>query len=197
MYPHRAALTTQPLFAPRLLDQFNGAMSTPKTPQTAHVKLVIASSPGELEQIRALLRRYAQWLDDNDPSGVDLCYQGFEHELSTLPGKYAPPQGRLLLALCGEEQEPAGCVALRPLAPGTCEMKRLYVRPDFTGKGIGKRLVGAIIQAARDLKYRAMRLDTLPYMKAAISLYRAAGFEPIPPYEDTPLKDTIFMELKL
>lgn len=170
-------------------------MSTPKTPQTAHVKLVIASTPGELDQVRALFRRYAQWLDNNDPDGVDLCFQGFEQELAQLPGKYAPPQGRLLLALCGEE--PAGCVALRPFAPGICEMKRLYVHPDFLGKGIGKRLVEAIIHVGKELKYRAMRLDTLPYMEAAIALYQAHGFKPIPRYYDTPLKDTIFMELEL
>jgi len=177
--------------------KFNETMSTPETRPTARVKLCIASSLSELEQIRALLRRYAQWLDDNDPHGVDLCFQGFEQELAELPGKYAPPQGRLLLARCGEEE--AGCVAVRPFEfdPSICEMKRLYVRPEFMGRGIGKCLVEAIIQAGKELKYRAMRLDTLPYMKAAIALYQAHGFKPIPRYYDTPLKDTIFLELEL
>lgn len=170
-------------------------MSTSDARPTVRVELVIASSPHELDQVRALFRQYAQWLDDHDPDGVDLCFQGFDQELARLPGKYAPPGGRLLLARCG--QEPAGCVALHPFSPGICEMKRLYVRPEFLGKGIGKRLVDAIIQAGRELGYRAMRLDTLPYMKAAIALYQAHGFMLIPRYYDTPLKDTIFMELKL
>ncbi len=143
----------------------------------------------ELREARALFLEYAAAI------GVDLRFQGFHEEIASLPGEYAPPRGALLLLRADDQV--AGCVALRPFAPGICEMKRLYVHPDFTGKGIGKRLVEAIVQAGRDLKYRAMRLDTLPYMKAAISLYRTAGFKPIPRYYDTPLKDTIFMELGL
>ncbi|HEY5596634.1 MAG TPA: GNAT family N-acetyltransferase [Candidatus Bipolaricaulota bacterium] len=176
---------------------FNEGMSTQEAQDATRIKLLTAASPGELDQAHALFRQYAQWLDDNDPDGVDLCFQGFEQELAELPGKYAPPQGRLLLARCGEEE--AGCVAVRPFEfdPSICEMKRLYVRPEFMGRGIGKCLVEAIIQAGKELKYRAMRLDTLPYMKAAIALYQAHGFKPIPRYYDTPLKDTIFMELEL
>jgi putative acetyltransferase len=148
-----------------------------------------AISPAEIAHARSLLEEYAVWL------GVDLQFQGFAAELAALPGYYGPPRGRLLLALT-EHDEVAGCVALRPLSDSVCEMKRLFVRPAFRGQGIGRRLAGQIIADARGLGYTAMRLDTLPFIKEALQLYRSLGFVECPPYYDTPLADTIFLELK-
>ncbi len=125
--------------------------------------------------------------------GVDLAYQGFAEELATLPGKYAPPAGELLLAR-GPQDEPLGCVALRPLGvDGCCEMKRLYVSPRARGLGLGRALVNALLDEARRMGYREMRLDTLPTMTGAIRLYRALGFVPIAPYYDTPVPGTLFL----
>jgi ribosomal protein S18 acetylase RimI-like enzyme len=138
-----------------------------------------------------LFREYASGLDD-----VDLAYQGFENELASLPGAYAPPHGTLLLAEI--DGEPVGCVALRPL-PETefCEMKRLYVRDRARGTGAGRALAEAVIAEAIRLRYAAMRLDTLLPMKAALSLYRALGFREIAAYYSTPIAGTVFMEKKL
>jgi len=154
-----------------------------------------ASTPEDFSRIELLFLEYAAWLDQNDPHGIDLCFQGFDAELATLPGKYAPPQGRLYLA--SWQDELAGCVGMRPMEADVCEMKRLYVRPQFRGKGIGKHLVETIIQAGRDIGYRAMRLDTLPFMDSAIALYRRYGFRPIEAYYTTPIPETLFMELDL
>lgn len=126
---------------------------------------------------------------------LDLSFQHFDQELEGLPGDYSPPRGELLLAVAGDH--PVGCVAMRPLAPRLCEMKRLYVRPSFRGKGIGKLLVEAIIAAARKAGYCTMRLDTLSSMKAARSLYKVFGFKPIHPYCHNPLEGAEFMELDL
>ena len=129
--------------------------------------------------------------------GIDLSFQDFAAELATLPGKYAPPGGELLLAR-GAGGEPLGCVALRPLGTdGCCEMKRLYVSPQARGLGLGRALVEALLQEARRLGYRELRLDTLPTMASALRLYREAGFVPIPPYYDTPLAGTVFLGRRL
>jgi GNAT superfamily N-acetyltransferase len=152
--------------------------------------LVDATSTDDLAAARRLFRAYADWL------AVDLGFQDFERELATLPGAYAPPEGRLLLARVGGEA--AGCVALRRLAPGICEMKRLWVEPGFAGAGLGRELALAIIQAARDAGYERMRLDTMPArMPAAHHLYGALGFVEIPPYYDNPLDGVAMLELAL
>jgi ribosomal protein S18 acetylase RimI-like enzyme len=127
--------------------------------------------------------------------GVDLCFQDFARELETLPGDYTPPAGRLLLAR--DDEEAAGCIALRPIDGEICEMKRLYVRPTFRGSGLGRMLVDRIISEARQAGYRQMRLDSLPTMQAAISLYRRLGFRDIPSYRANPVPGAVFLELTL
>jgi GNAT superfamily N-acetyltransferase len=127
--------------------------------------------------------------------GVDLCFQGFEQELASLPGDYAPPFGRLLLAKLGNDT--AGCVALRKLSDAACEMKRLFVRPAFKGKGVGRKLANAIIKEARGIGYMTIRLDTLASMNEAQTLYRSLGFKPIQAYNPNPLPGTLYFELEL
>jgi putative acetyltransferase len=127
--------------------------------------------------------------------GVSLCFQGFERELATLPGEYARPRGRLLLARIAGE--PAGCVALRALANGEAEMKRLFVRPAYRGMGLGRTLVECVIDEARGLGYGMLRLDTLPEMKAAQTLYGELGFVETAPYNDHPIEGTRFLALDL
>jgi len=153
------------------------------------VQIIAAHSENRLHTIRELFQEYADSLE------IDLCFQNFQQELATLPGQYAPPAGRLLLALDGEAT--AGCVALRPIDPQTAEMKRLYVRPAFRRNGTGRRLARAIIEEAGHIGYARIRLDTLLTMTEAISLYQSLGFQSIPPYNDNPSASAKFMELKL
>lgn len=128
-------------------------------------------------------------------TGVSLCFQGFDRELATLPGDYAPPRGRLFLAV--SDGKPVGCVAMRALGPRDAEMKRLYVRASAQGKGLGRRLARAAIETARDLGYETLKLDTLPAMQTAQSLYAALGFRDIAPYNDNPVAGVRFMALDL
>ncbi len=145
----------------------------------------------DMDLVRQLFREYEAGL------GVSLDFQGFEEELATLPGKYAPPEGALLLDWAGEEA--SGCVALRPLeAGGVCEMKHLYVRPTLRGTGLGRQLAEGIVAEARARGYGVMRLDTLPERTGtAVALYRSLGFVDIAPYNDNPLAGVLHMELRL
>lgn len=155
------------------------------------VELVYVESGPELEEIRALFLEYARSLDFN------LCFQSFDKELLELPGRYAPPQGRLIL--CRVDGAAAGCIAVKPLrGVGLCEMKRLFVRPEFRGKGIGLKLATRLIEDAKQIGYRAMRLDTIVgRMDAAIAMYRSLGFNEILPYYDNPVPNAAFFELIL
>ena len=153
------------------------------------IHLSPASSSAEIALVRALFLEYARSLS------IDLCFQHFDEELATLPGDYAPPDGRLLLARAGEQV--VGCVALRRLDKDTCEMKRLYVRPAFRRQGAGRLLASAVMAEARTVGYRTMRLDTLASMTEAIALYRILGFRRIEPYYHNPSACAVFMELLL
>jgi ribosomal protein S18 acetylase RimI-like enzyme len=154
---------------------------------TVSVEQVVGGQP--LVEVRTLFEEYAASLD------VDLCFQGFADELAGLPGDYSPPSGCLLLARVGGD--PAGCVAMRPLQSGVCEMKRLYVRPGFRGANVGRQLAEAVVNAARTAGYASMRLDTLATMASARTLYRSLGFQPIAPYRHNPVPGTAFLELAL
>jgi putative acetyltransferase len=154
------------------------------------MQIFAANTPEDIEHARTLFKEYEAGL------GITLCFQGFAEELKTLPGKYAPPNGLLLLATEGDEL--AGCIALRKLSPQFCEMKRLFVRPAFRSHGLGRVLVETIIDEARKLGYTHMRLDTLPgLMDKAIRLYRSFGFIEIGPYCENPVEGAKFMELDL
>jgi ribosomal protein S18 acetylase RimI-like enzyme len=153
------------------------------------MKILHIQSGPELDTIRTLFQEYERFL------GVDLCFQGFEQELAGLPGAYARPGGALLLAV--DQGDAAGCVALRPLQDGACEMKRLYVRDDYRGRGLGRRLAEQTIAEARAMGYACMRLDTLERLTAAVALYRSLGFRERPGYYDNPLHGVTYWELAL
>lgn len=149
-----------------------------------------ATSAKHIDDARLLFREYEAWL------GMSLCFQSFEEEVAGLPGKYAPPSGRLYIAY--DEGVPVGCIALREIAAGVCEMKRLYLREAARGKGVGARLIELIIADARHIGYAKMRLDTYPpKMGKAVSLYEAHGFYEIPPYYDNPHDGVLYMEKNL
>lgn len=154
------------------------------------VKIFQAESSTHIALARELFLEYAQSL------GFSLCFQDFDKELGDLPGKYAPPVGRLLLA--EYQSQVAGCVALRKLDNHICEMKRLFVRPQFRGKGFGRALADRVICEALQIGYIHMRLDTVePFMKDAVAMYRRLGFREIAPYCENPIAGALYMELKL
>jgi ribosomal protein S18 acetylase RimI-like enzyme len=154
------------------------------------IELIQATLPQDIEEVRGLFLEYGSSL------GFSLCFQRFEEELKNLPGTYGPPEGRLLLAR--REGHAAGCIALRPIQPGICEMKRLYVRPGDRGRSLGRILVERLVAEARSLGYKRMRLDTIESaMKDAIALYRRIGFREIAPYSTIPIETALWMELLL
>jgi putative acetyltransferase len=153
-------------------------------------EIIHADSAEYAESLRQLFREYAESL------GFSLCFQGFDEELSQLPGDYSRPSGRLLLARVNGED--AGCIAVHALSPSICEMKRLYVRPVFRGRGIGRALTEAAIREARTASYDVMRLDTVePLMTAAVAMYRTLGFVEIAPYRPNPIPGALYMELQI
>lgn len=153
------------------------------------MRVVPAETEGQMAVARSLIEEYAGSLE------IDLDFQGFREEVARFPRGYSPPEGTVLLAYEGEEV--SGVVALRRQSPSVCEMKRLYVRPKFRGRGVGRALSEELIRTATRLGYAKMRLDTLPTMDAAIGLYRALGFREIPPYRYNPVTGAHFMELDL
>lgn len=177
-------MTTEPL-------QSSNSSSV-SSASSAGKKLLLAQAetPAQIAQARQLFLEYANSL------GFSLCFQNFDQELAELPGHYAPPEGRLLLA--EYEGQSAGCVALRKLEGDVCEMKRLYLRAQFRGKGIGRALADRIIGEARALDYKRMRLDTVePVMGDAVAMYRKMGFKEIAPYCPNPIDGALYMELQL
>ena len=153
------------------------------------LKLETVTDGENLVQVRNLFLEYQKDI------GVDLCFQNFDQELANLPGDYAPPEGRLLLAW--DDSKVAGCVALRKIEDGVCEMKRLFVRPEFRGKGLGRELAVAVIEEAIKIGYKNVRLDTLPVMKEAIALYKRLGFKETEAYRYNPVQGAMYMELDL
>lgn len=155
------------------------------------MRIVQAQSESEIEQVRELFGEYVAWL------GINLCFQNYDKEVAELPGEYALPRGRLLLALA-DDGAAAGCAALRDLGNGVAEMKRLFVRPAFRGQRLGWQLAEMILDEARALGYERIRLDTLPgKMDRAIAMYRVLGFKDIAPYYNNPVEGAAFMELEL
>ena len=153
------------------------------------IEIIHTVEEDAIDIARTLFREYQESL------GVDLSFQGFEIEVATLPGEYAYPRGRLLLAR--DDGAVAGCIAMRPLTGETCEMKRLYVRPPYRAAGVGRQLVEQLIAEARSLGYRQMYLDTLPTMTGAQRLYESLGFTDIPAYRHNPIAGTRFLGLTL
>jgi GNAT superfamily N-acetyltransferase len=160
------------------------------SPSAGAVSIRKAATVTDIELARALFAEYADWLN------VDLCFQGFDEELRTLPGAYAPPRGRILLA--GHETDAFACIALRAFAPAVVgEIKRLYVRPAHRGEGWGGRLVAAVLAEARAIGYEELKLDTLDWMSAARALYESVGFCSCAPYYTNPLPGVVYLSLRL
>ena len=160
------------------------------------MQIIEATNPSQLDQIKELFREYYHFLASDH--NLDINYQGIEEELSSLPGKFTAPFGRLLLAL--EEGHAVGCAAMRPLEEDICELKRMYVLPQYRGLGIGKALALELIQDAKEIGYVRMRLDTASFLTAARKLYESLGFQLIEPYNDVPediRQIALFMELSL
>lgn len=153
------------------------------------LRIVEATAEEQIETARTLFREYQEWLK------IDLCFQGFEQELATLPGAYAPPLGRLFLAYLGDEI--AGCIGLRPLDRQRGEVKRLFVRNAFQGQGFGRILLVRVINEAREIGYHHLLLDTLPKMEAALRLYESLGFRETWPYTHNPEPGVLFLSLEL
>jgi putative acetyltransferase len=151
-----------------------------------NIQIRSAQNQQDIESIRVLFQEYEKAI------GVDLCFQGFAEELAGLPGRYSSPEGALLLAFV--DSQLAGCVALRWFDYNTCEMKRLYVRPDFRGLGLGRKLALVVIDEATQIGYTKMRLDTLPSMVEAIAMYKTLGFAEIEPYRFNQVNGAIYME---
>lgn len=154
------------------------------------IEIFQAETAEQIEDARSIFREYEAWL------GLDLCFQGFEDELRRLPGRYSPPEGRLLLASVDEKL--AGCIALRKLEEDICEMKRLYLRKEFRGLGLGNTMIERLIEEARIIGYKKMRLDTYPpKMGKAVKLYESHGFTAVSPYYENPHEGVLFMQLNL
>jgi|SRR5579871_2066366 len=175
----------------RINSENSKASSVPSVPSVVRaLSLLQAQSPIQIAQARELFLEYAKSL------GFSLCFQNFDKELAGLPGDYAPPDGRLFLAEYNAQL--AGCVALHKLAGEICEMKRLYLRPQFRGLRLGRALADRIIAEARQIGYKRMRLDTVePVMKDAVAMYRKIGFREIEPYCENPIAGALYMELLL
>ena len=156
--------------------------------KTEDIEIQTAAN-GDIPAIKELFLEYARAI------GVDLCFQNFDEELMSLPGKYAPPYGALLIAKSSGKA--CGCVALRKIDAQVCEMKRLYVKPEFRKHGLGKVLVERIISEAKQRGYKLIRLDTLATMQSAIKLYKIFGFQEIPPYTFNPIPGAVYLELRL
>jgi len=164
-------------------------MRTMVNDEESFIEFKYVNGKSLIKEVKHLFLEYVQSLE------MDLDFQNFETELKNLPGKYGLPDGVLILALV--DGKAAGCIALHKISKNICEMKRLYVREDYRGLGIGKRLVNMIIEEAIKLNYHYIRLDTLPMMKKAQDLYESIGFYDIEPYRYNPIKGSRFMELNI
>jgi ribosomal protein S18 acetylase RimI-like enzyme len=158
-------------------------------PSDSKIRIVEAETAADLDHVRSLFRSYAT--EYAESIAETLCFQGFEAELAGLPGRYGPPSGFLLLAM--DDDRSAGCVAVRDLGGGTCEMKRLFVTPEYRGRGVGRLLVEEVLHRAERAGHRRLVLDTLPEMQGALGLYRSFGFVETDPYWDSPVERTIYL----